>query len=147
MKVMAILSFMLGAVMFGGFLVQMWELFVQFRSGMKAIAITNEERDKLEFPSFALCHSRAFTRFTYTMVDVANYNSTTFNMEGQIRLSMYGMDDSAVDWGKYKAVPDTEKMSRRHRDRYSVLYLRHMLKSRLNHCIFHTSPEADPGLI
>ena len=101
MKVKAILSFMLGAVMFGGFLVQMWELFIQFCSGMKAIAISNEDRDKVEFPSFALCHSKAFNKFTYTMVEVAKYNSSTFNMEGQIKFISFGMDDSAEDWDIY----------------------------------------------
>ena len=102
MTVKAILSFVLGAVMVGGFLVQMWDLFVQFRSGMKAIAISNEERDKLEFPSFALCHSRAFRRFTYTMADVAKYNSSTFILEGQIKVIMYGKDNSTEDWDNYK---------------------------------------------
>ena len=108
MTVKAILRFMLGAVMVGGFLVQMWDLFVQFRSGMKAIAISNEDRDRVEFPSFAFCHSKAFNKFTYTMVEVAKYNSSTFHMEGQIKLIMFGKDDSSEDW-KDDSSEDWEK--------------------------------------
>ena len=45
MLVKTFLGFLLGAIMVVLFLVQMWELFVQFHSGMKAIAISFEERD------------------------------------------------------------------------------------------------------
>ena len=43
----------------------------------------------------------------------------------------------------HKAVLDTENMYLRHRDRYSVLYLRHILKSTLYDCIFDTFDRAD----
>ena len=42
-----------------------------------------------------------------------------------------------------KAVPDTENMSLRDRDRYNVVYLRDMLKSRLYNCVFETFDRAD----
>ena len=45
-----------------------------------------------------------------------------------------------------KAVPDTENMCLRDRDRYSVVYLRDMLKSRLYICLFDTLDRADTTL-
>ena len=73
------LGFLLGAIMVGLFLVQMWELFVQFHSGMKAIAISFEQRNEIEFPSFAICDSNGFRKPTYTIIDAAQYNASTFH--------------------------------------------------------------------
>ena len=51
----------------------------------------------------------------------------------------YGSNDVSTT----KAVLDTENMYLRNRDRYSVLYLRHILKSTLSDCIFDTFDRAD----
>ena len=97
MRVKKFLSFLLGTIMVGLFLVQMWELFVQFHSGMKAIAISFDERDEIEFPSFAICDSNGFRKPTYAITTFAKYNASTFNMEGQVtlRLSVFGNDKTA----------------------------------------------------
>ena len=103
MLVKTFLGYLLGAIMVGLFLVQMWELFVQFHSGMKAIAISFEERDEIEFPSFAICDSNGFRKPTYTITNAAEYNASTFNMEGQVtlRLSVFGNDKTAYDLNNY----------------------------------------------
>ena len=86
MKVRTILSFLLGAIMVGGFLAQMWEVFDQFHSGLKTIAVSYKEIDTIEFPSFAICDSRAFTKLTRLTGNSAQYNATTFNLEAQVSL-------------------------------------------------------------
>ena len=95
MKVRTILSFLLGAIMVGGFLAQMWEVFEQFHSGLKTIAVWFDEKDTIEFPSIAICDSRAFTKLTRLMGNSAQYNATTFNLEEQI--SLYINFDKADD--------------------------------------------------
>ena len=103
MPVKKILGFLLGAIMVGLFLVQMWELFVQFHSGMKAIAISFEERDEIEFPSFAICDSNGFRKRTYTIPNANQYNASTFDMEGQVNLSLsfFGNDKEVNDQYNY----------------------------------------------
>ena len=103
MTVKTFLGFLLGAIMVGLFLVQMWELFVQFHSGMKAIAISFEERDEIEFPSFAICDSNGFRKRTYTIPSEKQYNASTFDMEGQVTLSLsvFGNDNEVNDQYNY----------------------------------------------
>ena len=78
--------------MVAGFLVQMWDVFHVFHSGMNTVAISFEERDKIEFPSFAVCDSRAYNKTTPWTANGAKYNATTFNVEGQVALYMFGND-------------------------------------------------------
>ena len=89
MRVKKFLSFLLGTIMVGLFLVQMWELFVQFHSGMKAIAISFDERDEIEFPSFAFCDSKAFTKRIGMTPNATLYNASTFNLETENSLVYY----------------------------------------------------------
>ena len=88
MKLNTILSFTLGALMVGGFLVQMWEIFIQFHNELKTIAVSFEEKAALEFPSIAICDSRAFTELSTMTANAMRYNSTTFSVEGQISLKI-----------------------------------------------------------
>ena len=98
MKVRTILSFILGVIMLGGFLAQMWEVFNQFNSGLKAIAVSFEEQDTIEFPSIAICDSRAYRKLTSLTGNAAQYNATTFNLEEQVSLYIYGNYEKADDW-------------------------------------------------
>ena len=101
MKVKTILGFLVGIIMVAGFLGQMWEIFDQFHSGLKTIAVSFEERDAIEFPSFAICDSRAFRKLTPLTANAARYNATTFNLEEQVSLHMLFNDDLTDDWNTY----------------------------------------------
>ena len=92
-RVKTILRFILVAIMVGGFLVQMWDLFDQFHSGLKTIAVSFEERDALEFPSFAICDSRAHKKLTPKTANAERYNTVTYNLEGQISLFILSNND------------------------------------------------------
>ena len=93
MKVPSILSFLVGVIMVGGFLVQMWELFGQFLSGLKTVAVSFEKRKTMEFPSFAFCDSRAFRSRMSNTANAAQYNATTFNLEKEVKLEYIAEDD------------------------------------------------------
>ena len=85
--------------MIGGFLAQMWELFGQFLSGLKTVAVSYEERKTIEFPSFAFCDSRAVRRRMSTTANAAQYNASTFNLEVEITLQTVGkMDIEIENW-------------------------------------------------
>ena len=109
MKVPSIFSFIVGVVMIGGFLAQMWELFDQFLSSLKTVAVSYEERKTIEFPSFAFCDSRAVRRRMSATANAAHYNATTFNLEGEIALQYIWRKNHAIDdWDstyKSKLVP------------------------------------------
>ena len=85
-KVRSILSFALGVVMVCGLLAQMWNLFHQFVSGLKTVAVSYENKDELEFPSFAFCDSRGFRRRAPLTANAGRYNATTFNLEEEVSL-------------------------------------------------------------
>ena len=101
MRAKSILGFFVGAVMIAGFFVQMWDVFNLFHSGMKTVAISFEERDKIEFPSFAVCDSRAYNKTTPWTANGAKYNATTFNFEEEVSLLFFGNEDEADDWNTY----------------------------------------------
>ena len=86
MEVGTLLRFILVLIMVVGFLAQMWELFGQFLSGLKTVSVSFEERNTVEFPSFAFCDSRAVRSRMSTTVNAAHYNATTFKMEEEIKL-------------------------------------------------------------
>ena len=75
--------------MVGGFLAQMWDLFIQFHNGLKTIAVSFEEKAALEFPSIAICDSRAFTELSTWTANAGKYNSTTLSLEGQVSLKIF----------------------------------------------------------
>ena len=93
MKVPSILSFLVGVIMVGGFLAQMWDLFGQFLSGLQTVAVSFEERKTMEFPSFAFCDSRAFRSRMSNTANAAQYNATTFNLEKEVKLEYIAEDD------------------------------------------------------
>ena len=67
--------------MIGCFLYQMWDLFGQFMSELKTVAVYFEEKTTIEFPSFAFCDSRGFTKKIGITSNATLYNSSTFNVE------------------------------------------------------------------
>ena len=81
MEKQSILKGLLGVIMIGCFLCQMWDLFDQFLSELKTVAVSYEEKTELEFPSFAFCDSRGFTKKIGITSNATLYNSTTFNVE------------------------------------------------------------------
>ena len=88
MKIRSILKAFLGVILFGGFIANVWNLFGQFLGGVKTVAISFEETDLVEFPSFAFCDSKAFTKRIGITSNVTLYNSSTFNVEVSF-MSMY----------------------------------------------------------
>ena len=92
--------------MVGGFLAQMWDLFIQFRSGLKTIAVYFDERDAVEFPSFAICDSRAYRKLSFWTANGERYNAATLSLEGQVSLFVqsndaYYSNDLTEDWNNY----------------------------------------------
>ena len=63
---MEVLKAFVGVIMIVCFLVQMWELFGQFNSELKTVAVSFKEENMIEFPSFAfyLRRSRSISRFS-----------------------------------------------------------------------------------
>ena len=68
------------------FLLQMWELFDQFISELKTVAVSFEEENEIEFPSFAFCDSTAFTEKIGITSNTTLYNATAFNVKKEISL-------------------------------------------------------------
>ena len=97
MEMGKLLRFIIVLVMVVGFLAQMWELFGQFLSGLKTVAVSFEEKKTLEFPSFAFCDSRAVKSRMSTTANSAQYNATAFNLEEEIMLIKVGSIDTAID--------------------------------------------------
>ena len=62
----------------------MWELFDQFLSELKTVAVSFKEENELEFPSFAFCDSTAFTEKLGITSNATLYNATTFILEEEI---------------------------------------------------------------
>ena len=93
MEMGKLLRYIIVLVMVVGFLTQMWELFGQFLSGLKTVAVSFEERKKMEFPSFAFCDSRAFRSRMSITANAAQYNATTFNLEEEVKLEYIAVDD------------------------------------------------------
>ena len=75
------------SVMVAAFLYQMWELFGQFLSGLTTVAISFEEKEEFELPSFAFCDSRAFQKSVSIEETLAHYNDTTFDLDGDVVLN------------------------------------------------------------
>ena len=99
MEMGKLLHFILVLIMVVGFLAQMWELFGQFLSGLKTVAVSFEERKTMKFPIFAFCDSRAVRSRMSTTVNAALYNASTFNLEDEITLQAVGyIDIASEDW-------------------------------------------------
>ena len=101
MKVCSILGFVLGIVMVGGFLAQMWDLFGKFVGGLKTVAVSFEERATLEFPSFAFCDSRAFRNSTSAALhfgDAEYFNATTFDMNRDVTFGEFWSEEAKINY-------------------------------------------------
>ena len=86
---MEVFKFFVGVIMIGCFLAQMWELFEQFISELKTVAVSFKHEKTIEFPSFAFCDSKAFTEKIGFTPNVTLYNASTFNLEPEISLVHY----------------------------------------------------------
>ena len=101
MEVGNILRFIIVLIMVFGFLAQMWDLFGQFLSGLKTVAVSFEERETMEFPSFAFCDSRALRKRVMITANAAQFNATTFNLEEAILLKTIASFNTQIEvWEK-----------------------------------------------
>ena len=89
MNVRDMLKGFLGFVMIGLFLYQMWDLFNEFLNELKTVAISFEDEDWVEFPSFVFCDSRAFARRIGITSNTTLYNDTTYNVEEEVSLNFH----------------------------------------------------------
>ena len=87
MKLLIILRCIIVSVMFCGFLLQMWDLFEKYLSGLTTVAVSFKEREVLEFPSFAFCDSRAFKTDVNFEDTLLQYNATTFQLNQEVELN------------------------------------------------------------
>ena len=98
MKVRSLLTFMVGALIIGGFLAQMWELFDQFLSKLQTVAVSYGKKENMKFPSFAFCDSRAFRKRMSPTANAEHYNATAFNMKEDIsQVAISGRKDNKLD--------------------------------------------------
>ena len=81
MDVRGSLKGLLGIIMICLFIWQMWELFDQYISEMKTVAVSFREEREMEFPSFAFCDSTAFKKRIGVVANVTLYNLTAINVE------------------------------------------------------------------
>ena len=96
-----LLRFAVVLIMVLGFLAQMWQLFGQFLGGLKTVAVSFEERETMEFPSFAFCDSRALRKRVMITANAAQFNATTFNLEGAILLKTIASFNTQIEvWEK-----------------------------------------------
>ena len=86
MEVRGILKGLVGIIMIGCFLYQMWDLFDQFLGELRTVAVSFEKKNAVEFPSFAFCDSTAFTENIGIIANFTLYNSSTFNVEGEVSM-------------------------------------------------------------
>ena len=88
MEVQYVLKGLVMVIMIVCFLLQMWELFDQFISELKTVAVSFKEENPIEFPSFAFCDSTAFTEKLGIISNATLYNATAFNVEEGISLAI-----------------------------------------------------------
>ena len=96
MNLHSILHLTIVLAMVAAFLFQMWELFGQFLSGLTTVAISFEEKEEFELPSFAFCDSRAFTKSVSIEETLDHYNDTTFDLDQEIVFNGMMRHDEAV---------------------------------------------------
>ena len=92
-----ILKCLVGVILIGCFLCQMRELFDQFISEMKTVAVSFEMENTLEFPSFAFCDSTAFTEKIGITSNATLYNASTFNFEEEISFHLTSLRNGLTD--------------------------------------------------
>ena len=96
-----LLRFAVVLIMVLGFLAQMWQLFGQFLGGLKTVAVSFEERETMEFPSFAFCDSRALRKRVMITANAAQFNATAFNLKEAILLKTIASFNTQIEvWEK-----------------------------------------------
>ena len=88
MEVRGILKGLVGIIMIGCFLYQMWDLFDQFLGELRTVAVSFEKKNAVEFPSFAFCDSTAFTKKIGITSNTTLYNSSTFYVDVDMEVSI-----------------------------------------------------------
>ena len=88
MEVRVILKGLVGIIMIGCFLYQMWDLFDQFLGELRTVAVSFEKKNSVEFPSFAFCDSTAFTKKIGITSNTTLYNSSTFYVDVDVEFSL-----------------------------------------------------------
>ena len=81
MEVRGLLKGLVGIIMIGCFLSQMWDLFDQYLSELKTVAVSFREKKAIEFPSIAFCDSTAFRKRIGVTANTTLYNATAFKVE------------------------------------------------------------------
>ena len=81
MEVRGLLKGLVGIIMIGCFLSQMWDLFDQYLSELKTVAVSFREKKAIEFPSIAFRDSTAFRKRIGVTANKSLYNDTAFNAE------------------------------------------------------------------
>ena len=93
-----LLRFSVVLIMVLGFLAQMWQLFGQFIGGLKTVAVSFEERETMEFPSFAFCDSQALRSRVMITANAAQFNTTSINVEEDIKLNAIASFNKQIDF-------------------------------------------------
>ena len=106
MEVQYVLKGLVMVIMIVCFLLQMWELFDQFISELKTVAVSFEEENEIEFPSFAFCDSTAFTEKIGITSNTTLYNATAFNVKKEISLGR-GLIGDLTDTYTVESFPTT----------------------------------------
>ena len=83
---MEVLKAVVWIIMLGCFFAQMRELFHQFISELKTVAVSFKDEKEVEFPTLAFCDSTAFTQKIGITSNVTLYNASTYSLEEDISL-------------------------------------------------------------
>ena len=108
MEVRVLLKGLVVITMIGCLLFQMWELFDQYLSEMKTVAVSFEEKNPIEFPSFAFCDSTAFTKRIGVTANATLYNATAFNVEVDVSIVRSSVSSYLTDNYTVQSVPTTD---------------------------------------
>ena len=94
MDVRGCLKGFLWVIMICLFNLQMWELFDQYLSKAKTVAVSFKEESKVEFPNFAFCDSIAFKKRIGVIANETVYNTTSFNVNVEAKIW-----ENSTGWG------------------------------------------------
>ena len=108
MEVRVLLKGLVVITMIGCLLFQMWELFDQYLSEMKTVAVSFEEENAIEFPSFAFCDSTAFTKRIGVTANATLYNATAFSVEVDLSIVRNSVSSYLTDNYTVQSVPTTD---------------------------------------
>ena len=106
MEVRGMLKGLFWVLMIGLFLYQMLDLFKQYLNELKTVAVSFEEKDWVEFPSFVFCDSRAFVRRVGMTSNGTLYNETALNVKYDVSLMFHPMNKE-TDTYSFQTFPTT----------------------------------------